>query len=152
MTPLMRLEQLVEQWRGEARNMQHLRGNDPVRIQIERMSDQLDAALSAMKEAQESEALRGGSVVVVRRVYWANGNPSYRHMAHDGDDKKIDHHHLLASLLGVGSDGDEIIIRATRTGKRPFGNRRYILLEPHVYGPETLPSSPPRTPIETEKK
>jgi hypothetical protein len=50
MTPLMRLEQLVQKWSGEARNMQHLRGNDPVRFQIERMVVELDAALSAMKE------------------------------------------------------------------------------------------------------
>jgi hypothetical protein len=57
-------------------------------------------------------------------------------------DEKLDPHHVLASLLAVAGarDGDEIEITVTRTGARPFGDRRVVNVDEGAYRREAGPS------------
>lgn len=41
----------------------------------------------------------------------------------------------LVRKLGV-NDGEEIEVIVRKTGRRPFGNKRVVLTEPHIYGRE----------------
>lgn len=74
---------------------------------------------------------------LIKRDYWANGQNPYRAMLHDHTDRAIDTTACRYDLLADFNDGDEIEIIVRRTGKRPFGDRRYILQAPNRYDPET---------------
>lgn len=77
----------------------------------------------------------------VYRDYWneeQNHNP-YTDMIHDLNDRKVLQlnsalHHLYPDDL---KDGDEIEITITKTGNRPFGDRRIVWQKAHTYGLET---------------
>lgn len=76
----------------------------------------------------------------VFRNYWAgNSDWPYRAVIHDLQDQHLAKQEALNPLfksLGI-QDGDEFEIIIKKTGRRPFGDRRFILQEPHIYGPET---------------
>ncbi len=68
--------------------------------------------------------------------YWWDNNRPYQNVPHDSDTaEKIDVFKLLDTLFeGAGvKDGDEVTITVTKTGRRPFGNRRMRLVAPHTY-------------------
>jgi len=76
----------------------------------------------------------------VFRDYWdeKESHRCYRNMIHNLSDENLCLDDLLHHLCPTDlKDGDEVKITITKTGKRPFGDRRYILQEPHRYGPET---------------
>ena len=56
-------------------------------------------------------------------------------MLRDRDDRPVDHFHMLEAIFkGAGaSDGDEVEVSARRTGRRPHGDRRVVLVSPHTY-------------------
>lgn len=61
----------------------------------------------------------------------------YQNMIHDLNDAQLFQMSEFAQCFveaGV-KDGDEIEIIIRRTGKRPFGDRIWKLLSPHIYGP-----------------
>ena len=77
----------------------------------------------------------------VYRNYWDKGhkhNP-YTDILHNSKDKDAGRYvDIFKSLWHEDlKDGDEVEITVMKTGNRPFGNRRIILQEPHIYGPET---------------
>lgn len=60
----------------------------------------------------------------------------YRAMLHDATtDKPLDDRKLLDEALRAAGvvDGDEITITVTKTGRRPFGDRRVRYARPHSY-------------------
>lgn len=67
--------------------------------------------------------------------YWGQsggaGKPhvmSYRHMPHDASDAYVQPVRLLPELLERANvrDGDEFTVTVQKTGRRPFGDRRYV--------------------------
>lgn len=72
--------------------------------------------------------------------YWSGNHNPYTHCIHKTSGAAVSDSGLLERLLDEAGvqDGDEFEITVTRTGNRPFGNRRVILQEPHTYGLETM--------------
>lgn len=75
----------------------------------------------------------------VYRDYWDKGHNPYTNNLHDLNDEDVcqlprELHCLWPDDL---KDGDEIEITITKTGSRPFGDRRIVLQRPHIYEPET---------------
>ena len=69
----------------------------------------------------------------------------YRNHLHDPktDELVSDQSVLEAAINEAGAvDGDEVEIVIRKTGKRPFGNRKVVLAEPHIYKREK--KAPPR--------
>lgn len=66
----------------------------------------------------------------------------YRNVPHDEEDLNLQREELLSRAIEEADaiDGDEIEIIVRRTGRRPFGNRRYRLTGPHTY--ERSPERP----------
>jgi len=70
--------------------------------------------------------------------YWDAkiGHAYYRNQFHLPDhDAVVSYDCVIADALkraGV-ADGDEIEIIVRKTGRRPFGDRRMVLVEPHTY-------------------
>ena len=67
--------------------------------------------------------------------YWSGNHRPYRGILRDGRDRVVsDDEALKAALNAVGAvDGDEIEIIVRKTGRRPFGDRKVTLVEPHTY-------------------
>lgn len=77
-------------------------------------------------------------MILVKRDYWAKDNHCpYRNCFHDKEDQPLDWYDVIRELLSDIEDGDEMEIVVTKTGKRPFGDRRYCYQTPHAYAPET---------------
>lgn len=72
--------------------------------------------------------------------YWSGNHSPYINRIHRLDGSEVSLSSLLEKLLNEAGiqDGDEFEITITRTGNRPFGNRRMILQEPYRYGLETM--------------
>ena len=75
----------------------------------------------------------------VYRDYWDGEHNPYTDNIHDLKDEDICQlpRELRCLWPEDIKDGDEIEITITKTGNRPFGDRRIILQKPHTYGPET---------------
>ena len=56
------------------------------------------------------------------------------------DGQETDLSEMVESMLSSidAEDGDEFEITITKTGKRPFGNRKMFLFQPHGYRRETI--------------
>lgn len=60
----------------------------------------------------------------------------YQYVLHHPDtDESVDKGGVLRqAMIAAGvEDGDEVVIRVERTGRRPFGKRRFVYVEPHTY-------------------
>ena len=72
--------------------------------------------------------------------YYAGSDRPYRlilrHPRTDEPLEKVDAL-MTAMVIADVKDGDEIRIVVVKTGKRPFGDRRVVLREPHTYVRET---------------
>lgn len=73
----------------------------------------------------------------VRRDYWSEGNRPYQNVRHDEHDQPVNSTMTDDEMCQHVADGDEFEITIRRTGRRPFGDRRYVLQKAHEYGPET---------------
>lgn len=81
--------------------------------------------------------------------YWneRRDHRPYRNQLHDpkSDELVSDQSALESAINEVGAvDGDEIEIVVRKTGRRPFGNRKVVLAEPHVYRRERKASKKKR--------
>ena len=70
--------------------------------------------------------------------YWneRKDHRPYRGQLHDPKtDEEVSDIEALAALINEAGavDGDEIEIIVRKTGRRPFGNRKVRLVEPHTY-------------------
>lgn len=67
--------------------------------------------------------------------YWSGDHRPYRGILRDGKDNVVsDNEALEAAVAAAGAvDGDEIEIVVRKTGRRPFGDRKVTLVEPHTY-------------------
>ena len=79
--------------------------------------------------------------------YWneRRDHRPYRNHLHDPktDELVSDQSVLETAINEAGAvDGDEVEIVIRKTGKRPFGNRKVVLAEPHIYKREK--KAPPR--------
>lgn len=75
-------------------------------------------------------------MLAVYTDYFADSHASYRAMwRHPDTDEVLGRNKLLADLAAsVGcQDGDEVEITIRKTGRRPFGSRRVLLVAPHTY-------------------
>lgn len=82
-----------------------------------------------------------GKVKLVVRDYWNEdfSHRPYQMVLHDCDDDNTSEVDTITKLLeSIGArDGDEIEICVRLTGKRPFGNVRWVWKRPHEYGLES---------------
>ena len=81
--------------------------------------------------------MKEGSFKVVVRDYHAKGDRPYRNVFHSVEDSNIfDKRTAMdVALAAAGvADGDEVEITVKKTGR--CWKRRWVLLEPNVYGPE----------------
>lgn len=78
-------------------------------------------------------------IIVIKRDYWneRKDHRPYRSRLHDTQDQSLDLYEAITTILADIADGDEIEISATKTGKRPFGDRLFRYQQPQTYGPET---------------
>ena len=91
--------------------------------------------------AGEPEAQVGSAqVTVVVSDYWSEDfahrpHASYARMLRDERDEPLSKPAVLDALIDFAGalDGDEIEITIKKTGRRPFGDRRVVLVEPHTY-------------------
>lgn len=69
---------------------------------------------------------------------WAGENTPYNRMMYRGNAFAFQASFFahLFDQAGI-QDGDEVEITVKRTGKRPYGERRIVLQEPHTYDFET---------------
>lgn len=76
--------------------------------------------------------------VVVTDFHAGSGTP-YLSVLRTLKDERSDHKlvDLLRGICGA-EDGDEVEITMRPTGRRPFGNRRVVLVAPHTYRREGL--------------
>lgn len=86
---------------------------------------------------------------VVLTNYWSGDHETYRKMLHESDTDEFveqarEPRALAAAIDASGAvDGDEIEIVVRKTGRRPFGNRRYRLTAPGTYEREPfVPNDP----------
>ena len=85
------------------------------------------------------------STRVVISHNWSGDHTPYRNTMRDPvTDQRVGWLELLGDLLGlvevsIGGvlrrvdDGDEVEITIRPTGRRPFGDRRIVLVKPHTY-------------------
>lgn len=79
---------------------------------------------------------------IVLTEYQSGDHCSYRNVLRDGDTDE-DLGQIQPAVLQVivaesgAVDGDEIEITVRRTGRRPFGDRKIRLVEPHTYKRES---------------
>lgn len=59
----------------------------------------------------------------------------FRGELHDQTDNPVTTRHAIAEAMDRAGivDGDEILITVTKTGARPYGDRRYVLVRTGVY-------------------
>ena len=73
--------------------------------------------------------------------YWDEefGHRPYTGLLHGADDRCVHYSEVIERALEEAGavDGDEVTIIVVKTGRRPFGNRRMRLAEPHTYERET---------------
>jgi len=75
--------------------------------------------------------------------YHADGDRPYRGiLRRPSDDTEARFCNVIKSVCADAGivDGDEFTITVTKTGRRPFGNRRVVLVSPHTYERESLAS------------
>jgi hypothetical protein len=80
---------------------------------------------------------------VVTHWYATDTALSYDHQLHDGEELPVAPGRALReAMLRAGvEDGDEIEISVTKTGQRPYGSRRFVLVRTGIYEREPRESN-----------
>ncbi len=107
----------------------HLSGHDY------RVSDCILGKLNVL--ARKPRRSRRMAERLVVTDYWdeKGKHRPYRDVMHGPNDQPRRDSDVLAEALDVAGarDGDEVIVLAVKTGRRPFGDCRVVWAEPHKY-------------------